>query len=1409
MATKFPDVDKSTEDTGSESPHLHTADVEQQQSTQTHDQSHLQEEMSGADVTPSDKRRGPKRCDVGTSYQPQQQQKTTSTLPLQRQNAYREKKPEINTSSDTPSEPEQGFMYDDEGWEQQKRKGRKDTRRHPPERRPLQERRSTSRVEPFNLASFFKRPKTSTPTGRRTGLDQVDTRTDDNTSGSDTEVDLAKLTFLPQDLRDFLAEVRQYEQTDEGFSKKLKKLNKTLKKTAKEQVQNFATKSALQTLAATAHNEDVFKEQIDALDILIESSKYHAIKAVEEIKKLRVTITKSKPVLTMPKLFPGQPVKPFLWQDYYVLRDMNGNKDEPSRHLRQNWQTLKCFGELNQFTENEYRNAFYNMLLPEMKDHYDDEGLASLPFKDILKRMSDHYICAKSLPAKREFADRCTRQAGEELRTAVRRYERLLNEIQYTMPPQNVPGWKFEKIKEFIHKNTFDSVKMALARKEADALRDNVHLTVDQYLEVANHEEGIITGYEKYKPNMTVQAPVFHAHTGHTNMDEPDNGNREQQDANPAITRKPQFHKKKPYSRNPEKREFTKEQTQQLLHQMNNNPQPNWTSAKPPQPNKPDSSMKEFNDIKKQMWREQKQQMKQMQQESMDSTQYSAPPAYNNPQPAPPQQTHYINHQQYPSGPPKQSRYPKNNSGYYNPPSGPPTQQPYYGRYQGGNHPNPQGYQPRYPPRYNPGAPPAYQPPYQPSYPPGYNPGYQSGNPQGPRNKKNRRYQEHMQQVPHGAYVLHPKAPAALVQGDNYQSFYQQRAQKNWNQNTYVANTQQPNMQHNQPMQDPSSNLNQMPMQHMQQQQPILYGPPMQMPMPMQGQPMVNPMDPNPYGPPMQAQMMTFGTTTQQVPQLHTPPTYAAVAAGTASANPGGHNPGPEPPVSGFYTLNVDLFRSPEAFLHQGCTPQSVAQTIIGAANYKLSNQQSQINMLTNSCVRLKGALMEHFPNESFGDVPHVYIPAQYHPSRPDALIIVAVVGMPPPRRIDWKGSLYLSVLNNTGKLNQQQHYRLTQRANPTFEVIQMSAYGTYVYLKNTDPSFIDIEGAMHLHKDNPELYVTPNEMPFRYVWRKERDQVFLKNRPDYYANIIPKGEVKLQMKTPSETPITGYQVPSIPPTTNLIQPDFTSPPPNSQTVMGQTAPRAFNPDQMVLKPNGSQSSPKIPPPVPPKRTQLTKAKAMVSQQQQTSSLIKSKQAAYNPSDPNEFATDDPPTKPPMWRDVFYEQSGKFNPRNKEYVVFKLDINRKLPPTRYIKSAAKHYQLVADRSKVLKYRRDHWQKKQEGFTKSNPSLHLQQMMYLEEEDKGHDESQLGQDTVDEVPDLLNNGRQDEDNTGSEAPRKRGPGRPKKPKPEKMQANTIMTSVPAFLQLGPHYKTPPLMNSSHPLFRHDRSMDKPK
>jgi hypothetical protein len=167
----------------------------------------------------------------------------------------------------------------------------------------------------------------------------------------------------------------------------------------------------------------------------------------------------------------------------------------------------------------------------------------------------------------------------------------------------------------------------------------------------------------------------------------------------------------------------------------------------------------------------------------------------------------------------------------------------------------------------------------------------------------------------------------------------------------------------------------------------------------------------------------------------------------------------------------------------------------------------------------------------------------------------------------------------------------------PPYEIIQMTESGSYQIVSKSDPDHITIESAKDFHNINPQFYEASRAIPFKLLWRKERDQILLKNSPETYKDMIKEEEVKLER----------------------AQPKTKSKP--SKVMMGGQASNTYN---------------------------------------DNSSFIESKRQPRNKIPQFKLPFDWPEGKP-YYDYIYYEQEGSRDPKVVDYILLKVDITRPLP----------------------------------------------------------------------------------------------------------------------------------------------------
>jgi hypothetical protein len=562
--------------------------------------------------------------------------------------------------------------------------------------------------------------------------------------------------------------------------------------------------------------------------------------------------------------------------------------------------------------------------------------------------------------------------------------------------------------------------------------------------------------------------------------------------------------------------------------------------------------------------------------------------------------------------------------------------------------------------------------------------------------------------------MLQPGVPAAVIQGDNFQHFYQppqvEKGQRRWN--SQYANVASGG--YGQPP-DQAGDYQQMDMNYPYQD----------------GQ--------------MQAHMIMFPAQCKpEEPAL----TYAQAASGQ---RPVPSQPSPNQPKAQrkLTDMGVHPMMPIQAYIPMGTVPTPTFEMFYGDAVNRIADAQSLIASLKYSNDRLKGMVKEMYPNEQHSDAPYVYVRQHPQPNQPNILIVIAIIGMRPQSRIIWNGGLYTPVHKGQNGINPVFTQLMHMQEGQQFEVIHMSTRASVYQLYPGDPGYIDIQNAMQFRKDNPEFY--GNEVPLKYYWKKYRDQALLKNNPEVYGKLIRKQDVVLEKSQAGANP--G----------------------DSQTE---------HPDQHLKKNNKPKVQKELP----------SETKALASGQvvQQNKALIQSREQR-----PDSSPLD--PSKPPLYKEVFYEQIGTFNPKFREYQVFKMNVNvQQIPKTKFVKAAGMRYKEVEDDSRLRKYKKDHAQRKME---RESPKLSLQQRLYFQEYDemnpRPEDYDQYGQDQGEDMVDkdvsqlqgTWQHKKPKQKRLNGQPDGKKRPGRPRKQvseevQTEPMQGSAMMAKQPRQIAFGP-------------------------
>lgn len=393
--------------------------------------------------------------------------------------------------------------------------------------------------------------------GLREALKQLGSVKGETSSSDGTKLDLSKLDFLPLDLRIFIGELKAKAKGNEDpeLNKAIRELKSRLKQSYKEQILWKSQQISLQVLSrkGTAEERQMFLDQVEALQILIDTSRKEAVDATKKIQDIQISQGKVKPTLVMPELG-HKPLNPrFQWADYYLLRQLK-HEGSDSDYLYQNWMRLKQFGQATGFDADMYKNGITSFLTTEMQKYYDKEDLGNKSLSEVLTKLAERFITVRSDAARRRDIKNFKREAGERITHAYRRYERLISELEHTVDEEFRKGWKYQQLCEFVKCYTIEPVRVVLRKKEREHRNACKHFSASAYLQIADQEEEAYFDTEEFTPEMLAKSYQFanHASMSFDSADGPD----EDQYAAPAVAshRRPQQPKAKPFKHNLEEK---------------------------------------------------------------------------------------------------------------------------------------------------------------------------------------------------------------------------------------------------------------------------------------------------------------------------------------------------------------------------------------------------------------------------------------------------------------------------------------------------------------------------------------------------------------------------------------------------------------------------------------------------------------------------------------------------------------------------------------------------------------------------------------------------------------------------------------------------------------------------------------
>lgn len=211
--------------------------------------------------------------------------------------------------------------------------------------------------------------------------------------------------------------------------------------------------------------------------------------------------------------------------------------------------------------------------------------------------------------------------------------------------------------------------------------------------------------------------------------------------------------------------------------------------------------------------------------------------------------------------------------------------------------------------------------------------------------------------------------------------------------------------------------------------------------------------------------------------------------------------------------LSVNFIKMPE--FPPGTPMDQALRQVTEHANAELKRAQVLINTAQRNCERLLDTLKEYNPKEALGEIPYLYIASRFGKEYPDALVVITPVGFAPPNQL----YIYNTYYNPSTVESRYLAYKekMTKR-QLSFEVMHMTPYGTYVRIMNGDPWYIYPDAALKIRQDNPDLYASPSQVPKKYIWQNERNNVMKKNRPDLF------NKKKEETEQAAEAMVAGQQ---------------------------------------------------------------------------------------------------------------------------------------------------------------------------------------------------------------------------------------------------------------------------------------------
>jgi len=453
--------------------------------------------------------------------------------------------------------------------------------------------RTESKTSPINPPKMKEESRQPTPKSE----DQRDSNSADEDESTPPRVEdipeMPEANPLPQELSNFVKEITKTKSMDNTITKEIKQLVDTIEQSYKDQVQ-WITTITTHTLHCSEATQIYIKPQIKELKRLVAKAKNKTADAIKRINTIHDAMEHMRPTLKMPDLTirPDYSTGAVRFKDFHLIKLPLENNDE-STYIRLNWDRLRSLGEASGFTEQQYKQGILTILTTDMQQHMEGENIMKDSLAEILRKISDRFLVEKSEVRKKSEVEQFRRQDGEGLTTAFSKFQKLLTKMEHLINPNHREGWREEKLKDFILKNTTNEIRIMLEKKLHHARHRAEEFTPHDLLDMAEREEGYYLPDGNYRatnrPSTSMQASNT-ATQKKESTDETDNAQ-----ANPAVMKqKNQRHKNTPYQRQPQTqqkhiKEYDQNKRDKAVKEAFTDPN-NYNKSKPPPLNQQNNS---------------------------------------------------------------------------------------------------------------------------------------------------------------------------------------------------------------------------------------------------------------------------------------------------------------------------------------------------------------------------------------------------------------------------------------------------------------------------------------------------------------------------------------------------------------------------------------------------------------------------------------------------------------------------------------------------------------------------------------------------------------------------------------------------------------------------------------------------